>query len=424
MNAQRYRELGILFANQDLSAFLRARLNAVAAYISGIPRDQFLATSIDTLVESVLDKYSIEPLAVAEEQMQMENSETRIDVSDRDDYLLTNGRKVLVDGHQFRFFLPFSGDTALWTLRPNLMGGEPRGVVDSSRNLLTLTYSNTIHSSPEWYQQQLQQTLQSIRNYVGNQGLLVAQFNNDLKRRVPDMIAQRREQLQRLSGIAQSFNIPLTAKPGMPDFRPIQVLKRHARTLPRAPSAGVKPEPAISDDLYEEILGIIRHMGVTFEGTPLTYQALGEEGLRDILLASLNGHYKGAATGETFRKSGKTDIRIEEETRSAFVGECKLWNGEAALMDALGQLLGYLTWRDCKAALVIFNMEVAGFSGIQETIAKAPPKHPLYLRQKPTNQPGEWRFVFRLKEDPAREITVQVQCFNLYVLANRAGKKR
>jgi hypothetical protein len=138
----------------------------------------------------------------------------------------------------------------------------------------------------------------------------------------------------------------------------------------------------------------------------------------------LNAVFEGKATGETFRKYGKTDIRIEEESRSAFVGECKLWGGEKVLLDALDQLLGYLTWRDCKAALVLFNKDVAGFSGVQETIASALAKHRGFLRGKETGHAGEWRFVFQSAEDPAREVTVHVFAFNLFVAQERAGKKR
>ena len=74
-----------------------------------------------------------------------------------------------------------------------------------------------------------------------------------------------------------------------------------------------------------------------------------------MVLAQLNGHFKGAATGEAFRGKGKTDIRIEQDDRAAFVGECKNWNGETGATKAIDQLLGYLTWRDGKAALIVFN---------------------------------------------------------------------
>ena len=61
---------------------------------------------------------------------------------------------------------------------------------------------------------------------------------------------------------------------------------------------------------------------------------------------------RGDASGERFRRKGKTDICVEVANRAAFVGECKTWGGPKVANDAIDQLLGYLTWRDCHAANV------------------------------------------------------------------------
>ncbi len=39
----------------------------------------------------------------------------------------------------------------------------------------------------------------------------------------------------------------------------------------------------------------------------------------------VNTHYRGQATGETFNKSGKTDILVRDGDRNVFVAECKWW---------------------------------------------------------------------------------------------------
>lgn len=75
----------------------------------------------------------------------------------------------------------------------------------------------------------------------------------------------------------------------------------------------------ISDSDYRDILMTIKHTASTYERTPASYKSLLEEDLRNTLLASLNATYKGDATGETFRNSGKTDICIERGNRAAFV---------------------------------------------------------------------------------------------------------
>lgn len=214
---------------------------------------------------------------------------------------------------------------------------------------------------------------------------------------------------------SSAHNIPLRPREGLPAVEPLPIKRNLARPLPAAPKEGFKPEPGIQDVDYEHILAVIRHEGRTFEATPKTYSVHDEEGLRDILLAHLNGHYEGGATGETFRRMGKTDIRIEDANRAAFVAECKVWRGPQELAAACDQLLGYLTWRDCKAALVLFNKNNAKFSEILAKLPETLRAHPLYIKTVAETSSGEWRYLFRSREDEARLVTVHVMAFNLYV---------
>jgi len=71
-------------------------------------------------------------------------------------------------------------------------------------------------------------------------------------------------------------------------------------------------------------------------------------------LFQLNGHYQGQATGETFNSNGKTDILIRYENKNIFIAECKFWRGESLYLKTIDQLLGYVTYRDTKTALLIF----------------------------------------------------------------------
>lgn len=414
-----------LFSDGELCGTLDAQRTAAVRAVSAIPRDQFLATSTDTLVEHLVAEHSVEPLVLHEDQMRMEHDEARIEVTGRFDYGFGNGERAFAAGHRLTFYVPFSGDAQLWRMRPNLFFSMmPTGEVDSRNGLLKIALANTSNTEPEYYKRELNSQLDSIRQLIAAQAQMLAQHSQALPAQVRAAVERRRAEVDKLQGLAAAFDIPLVKKAGMPEFRPIEVSRKVPRPLPRPPVAGYKPEPAISDQNYEDILGIIRHAGATFEVAPQTYKSLGEEGLRDNVLSHLNAVFEGRATGETFRKYGKTDIRIEEESRSAFVGECKLWGGEKVLLEALDQLLGYLTWRDCKAALVMFNKEVAAFSGVQQTIEASLMKHSRFLRAKETGLAGEWRFVFRSAEDDSREVTVHVFAFNLFVAKERAAKNR
>ncbi len=112
--------------------------------------------------------------------------------------------------------------------------------------------------------------------------------------------------------------------------------------------------PALTDDVYEHILTIIKRVGNGMELAPATYVRLGEEARRDIYLVTLNTHYENQTAGEAFNHGGKTDLRVRHEGDNVFVGECKIWHGPKTFTDALDQLFGYAAWRDTKLALIMF----------------------------------------------------------------------
>ena len=118
---------------------------------------------------------------------------------------------------------------------------------------------------------------------------------------------------------------------------------------------------------------------------------------------------------EVLRGRGKTDICIEQDNRAAFTGECKLWADPASLTDALDQLLGYLTWRDSKASLIVFNSRNKIFSQILEALPDTVRDHRLFVDNLPCDEAGEWRVLMRSEEDEGRRVIVHIFVFNLYV---------
>lgn len=413
-----------LFSDGDLQSAIDNQIQTARNAVMSLPRDQFLGTSADTLVEHFSAQYKISPLLLLEEQVSMDREEAQIDVTGHFDYAQSYSGRTIAKGVRLTFYYPFTGEATLWKLRPNQWSSMfPLAGIDARRSLLTIRLENTSNVAPEQFKQSLNSQLSLIRDYISWQTQMLSAFNSDLHRQIRQCVDQRRAELEKVDGFASVFDIPLVKKSGMPDFKPIEMAKKVSHPLPKVPATGFKPEPAINSETYEEILRIIRHAGASFEGTPQTYASIGEEGLRDGLLSHINVIFEGKATGETFRKYGKTDIRIEEESRSAFVAECKLWGGQKLLGETLDQLLDYLTWRDCKSALVIFNKSVARFTGIQDEVRPTLTGNQSFLRE-PAAQPGEWRFVFQSKEDASREVTVHVFMFNLYVAPERASKKR
>jgi hypothetical protein len=411
----------LLFYEGDLHGTLDNHTRQISEKVNAIPKDQFLSTPEEDLVEHVYAELHIEPLTLYEDSMEMDQHEVQIDVSGyRDRNPFGDRGPIYVQGVRIMVSVPFTGESVLWKLRPNSFQSVfPRADIRESRGdqagSVELVFEQPSDAQPEQLKQHLDSELKSIRFYVDAQRAQVEQFNNTARDNIRRAIQARKERLEKHDGIANLLGIPLKRRDGAPSVKPIQIKRTLVRPLPPPPKSGYKPEPGITDDDYEHILSVIRHEGRTFEATPKTYSVHDEEELRDIILAHLNGHYQGGATGETFRRSGKTDIRIEDQDRAAFVAECKLWRGQKELLAAIDQLLGYLTWRDCKAAILIFNKHNAKFTELIEKIPESLKNHPNFKRDLYQQGDGEWRFIFTSQEDELRQVIVNVFVFNIYV---------
>lgn len=412
-----------LFQNGSLTDVLERQAIAARQAVDAIHTNQFLSTPVEDLVEFVVAKMTIEPLVIYEEKMTRRQSEISIDVAGWPGRYTFGEGPCLVPGIRVVVSLPYTGDSDLWTIRPSTFSAVPP-FGEVTDNAVEMTFELPTDDSLERIKQRLDENLRGIRQYLTWQQTSVTQFNAALPSQVRTAVQARRSRLQKHDQLATLLNIPLKQDSSAPTFRPVKVEPRIVKTLPPAPSGGFKPEWAISDAEYENILNIIRHEGRTFEATPGTYAVHDEEELRDIILAHLNGHYKGGASGETFRRAGKTDLRIEAEDRAAFVAECKVWRGTRTISDALDQLLGYLTWRDCKAAVIIFNKTVSGFSEIIGKAAEELKAHSRFARMVTSNpDTGEWRAIIRSKDDDARQVHAHVFLFNLYT-AGKAAKSK
>ena len=409
------RDRNLLFFRDSLDDVLRQKQSEVNGAVNGIPKDQFMVSSDEEIITHLEASLFIDPIVLHEDRKTMEQSETQVDVSrDPNRFFRDETRgPFYIPGTRVDIDIPFSGSEWLFEWRTNPYSSVfPRAEVRNG--VVRLTIRQPHDAEPESFKVKYERELDLIREYVARSANQIDAFNRTIAVHIQRAVDQRRERIGKHENLATLLDIPIASKPGAPTVTPVKVAVRKPTKLPRPPKTGLEPEPGISDESFEHILSFIRHQGRTFERTPRTFAKHGEEELRDIILAQLNGHFRGGAGGELFRGKGKTDICIEEESRAAFVGECKVWTGAAGLESAMDQLLGYLTWRDGKAALILFNIRNKAFSRIIEAIPSSLETHPLFLGNVACEEPGEWRVQMRSEEDEGRRVTVQVFVFNLY----------
>jgi hypothetical protein len=271
---------------------------------------------------------------------------------------------VYVPGTRFEIHVPFDGDPELFRLRPSTYTVKcPRGRVEGHELVIwheARADSVDLEQFKAQFKAQLDGELHLIQQYLEWVSIDCARFNDELRREIKQAVQQRRKKVLQDRNLEAFLKIPVERRSDASPVFAVPVQARRKLTGAARPRPSVTEpftsEPAISSEDYAEILTVVRSYRDLVERLPHTFSPMSEEVLRDILLVVLNNQF-GPVGGEVFSRRGRTDIFIWHETGAVFIAECKFWKGSKAFGEALDQLLGYLVWRDTKAALILYVRE-------------------------------------------------------------------
>ena len=384
---------------------------------------EIVSCNFEEWADYLATKYSVVPISIFEANIEKTLSETKIKKAnpfrghpyERDFFEM--------DGVRVTFKIPFDGEPELFELQPSsriLSRFATQSFVrphDKECGSFTLDFDYTKQelqnkgdAMAEYVQKQFENEFRSYKTMIDNVNAEVASFNSGLTASAMRLLEERKKKADSFSAISNALHIPLTASKNAPNTKPIQLQRTVSQPSVKPTVKSATPEACISDGDYENINNIISMCGTTMEKTARTYFSNNEEELRDHLLAALNTHYE-AATGETFRKIGKTDIHIEFENRAAFIGECKIWNGERLFQGAIQQVINYSTWRDLKVSVIIFNKDNQSFPAILSKIKSWADENTVSYIQPQANI---WKCKYH-RQDMNVDIKLTILAFDLFI---------
>lgn len=170
----------------------------------------------------------------------------------------------------------------------------------------------------------------------------------------------------------------------------------------------------LTPSAFEIIKSFILNSGKAFEKTPETFSKFDEESLRDIILVVLNSIFKGAATGETFSGSGKTDIHISFSGNDSLIIECKIWHGQKTLEEALSQLFDYNTLNESFGVILMFSINM-NFDEIIEKSKQYITAHSSFVKNSLTSLAKNILIsTHKHPQGDSRQFQVYTIFFNLY----------
>src|SRR5579862_3818806 len=100
-----------LFSQSDLGDLLRASERMSQEHVDALSADQILSLSEDQVVEHVVAKMRFEPIELQEEERELEQRETKTEVSsDPRRFIFPGSGLVFVPAHEVQVSIPFTGN--------------------------------------------------------------------------------------------------------------------------------------------------------------------------------------------------------------------------------------------------------------------------------------------------------------------------
>ena len=402
------------FSDGHTVATFRKLIEKTVAEIDSLENEYVLKSSPTELEQFYINQVILHPLTLHTHQYCIENQTgTQIDVSGDFRRGMFRGERASVRGTRLDIAIPFEGDPKLWRIRPSTfsLSGYPEIEVRDDSIVFSVSFpddaadTTSLKSDIDRNIQSLASAVQSLRNDVEN-------HNRSAPETMRSSIQRKQRLAQSTTGAVAALGIPMRRRDAPLTYvAPVQRRPSPVKR-PDVPQGAYRPEPSLDDAEYAYILRVIRSMSLVIERNPESFASLDEETIRTHFLIQLNGHYEGAATGETFNASGKTDILIRVEDRNIFIAECKFWHGQIAFNKAIDQILSYLSWRDSKCALVIFNKN-RDSSAVRRTMHEVMESRQEHRSTVAYNPQEDSRYIFVKESDPGREIIITTLLFDI-----------
>lgn len=390
--------------------FTRQLGDKIKSEIEGKGKEYILGVDEEEFKAYLIDKYSIEPLNIEYDSETVDEPTVSKEwVEDR-----FYREKYQTEVFSFTIRYKFTGSGALFRVQPSTWTMTSAEIYVNEQNN-TVSFSFKLYKKdPEEFKRTKSDFQRRAFTNLGNTNQVATSWIQSLPGTVNSLFQQQKNKYLQENDFFAAINVKVN-KETTSVFTAPTIKKKVIPQPTVSKNKEFSSEPMMAKEMYDDILKVIYDLGKSMEKKPSTYKDKDEEGIRDQFLLVLETRYDSTtATGETFNRGGKTDIILKYATDGSnlFVAECKFWHGASEFHKAISQLFDrYLTWRDSKAALMLFVTN-KDFTNVIDTIKKEIQNHPYYLKSAGTRGETSFSFHFHLPQDKDKIVFLEVIAFH------------
>lgn len=400
---------GNMFSKYNSVSLSRSRDKQVSDAIARLSDDYVLNVNEEEYIQYLIDEYTLYMPVILFDDVRIETRKVLVDPEYLPRYW--NAQEA-IERTMVRYIIPISGDYNLLYFRPAtfLISGSGSFNVGSNEIYTDIL---AINDDAEQVKREYESAKDSCIKMLGYLEKDVRAYNKSLPQTARDYFISRKEKIKRENSFIANLGVPTSSQVKNPKTYAVPTVTPRF-VPPKAKST--KQVEAISPIMdmvkYEQILEALQTVGQMYEKLPQVTYGMDEEKLRDLFLTQIQTSFKKeSATGEAFNKNGKTDIMVKHGNGILFIAECKFWKGKHVFLDAITQLLSYLTWRDTKTALMIFVRDTSmstAVAGVKDNIES----HPNYKSTEKEKNETWFNYKFTMPNDPDRDVYLAVQLFD------------
>ena len=402
---------GDLFQKGNVIQLEEALKESITKKIHGLNDDYVLNVSEDEYIDYLTEEFHLDCPVIMYDEKSIEPRNVLVSP----EYLPRSWfyyDERDVESKMYRLHIPFQGDSELLRFCPN-----PFSL--SGWSNFTISYDSVyvdildIDGDAKKVKRECDSYVNTLREMMSSLEKNYSFINKIMPDHIRSMFTKRKKQIQKEHKELVDIGIPIKGQMRQNTYS-VPTVQRSFKPVPKPTKTIIEPPtPTMADKEYQDILSALNTTGQNLERFPNTHKGKDEQSIRDLFLVQLATSFTDyTSTGEAFNHKGKTDLMVKNGDDILFIAECKFWKGAKALIDAISQLLSYLTWRETKTALLIFNRDIAMTIALQ-SIEGAISKHPNYLSGKKN---GDTRFdcIFHLNEDKSRHVRMAIFVFDFH----------
>lgn len=378
-----------VFQEEYFTNVTRKNDDDVLEYINNKTDDYILNVNESNFIENIYQRYSFEYLRIDFDNGYL--SEIEEDYSNQYVFIITGDEDK--DEEYYWYNLPFEGSKKLLKCKPSscLLLYKKCKILNNELKFKILKRDHAFVNKEIENINKIKKNLNQI-----NEDVKV--YNRNLKELIKNNVKYRKNEILNKQEDLKKIKVPFKSKKNIETYSVSPVVKKNNVVIKDHIIKENNINPTIDDFLYNEILEVLNNRCISFEKSS-TFNKFNEEELRDLLVADLISQFKASTTGESFNKTGKTDILMKYEKNNIFIAECKFWSGIKNFHKTIDQLLGYITWRDTKTAIIVF-VNRKNISKVFTEIKNKISEHPNYINKNKNNK--EWfEYTFHIDSDEA-----------------------